>query len=73
MRQEMTLRQIRMAPPTSRARVDTSPMQPPMLPRNISAREVSGRVGITILCRGVAAVTTSAAEENRGSSAPTGA
>ena len=69
----MTFRPSRMAPPISRARAETSPMQPPMFPRSMSAGEAAGRAGITMSWRGVAALTTSAVEPKRGSSAPAGA
>ena len=44
-------------------------MHPPMFPRNMSARDASGRAGITMLWRGVAAVATSTVPE-RGMAVP---
>ena len=45
-------------------------MQPATLPRNRSRSGVSGRAGICMWWSGVAEVAASAAEPNRGSSAP---
>ena len=66
----MTPRTTRYPPPISSASAETSPIHPPMLPRNISESGTSGSAGITMLWRGVAAVTTSAEPRSRGTDAP---